>query len=93
MSTTENIRRDPISMVQPLLAHAGGKATTRTSELLVYLAAVVAVVLASVLVGDKGPRTDPFSTAQAMQYVTFLTIGYLISRGLAKSGSRNNDGT
>ena len=25
-----------------------------------------------------------------MRYVTFLTIGYMIARGLAKSGSRSN---
>ena len=64
------------------------KPSTKTTELVFYLAAVLAVVVASVLVGDHGPKTpDQFSTAQAMQYVTFLTIGYMISRGLAKAGS------
>jgi hypothetical protein len=32
---------------------------------------------------------NPAEAAQALQYVTFLTIGYMIARGLAKSGSRN----
>ena len=26
---------------------------------------------------------------QALQYVTFLTIGYMVARGLAKSGTRS----
>ena len=30
----------------------------------------------------------PFGATTAMRYVVYLTIGYLVSRGLAKSGSR-----
>ena len=30
-----------------------------------------------------------FGAAQAMQYLTFLTIGYMLARGLAKSGSHS----
>ena len=45
--------------------------------------AVVGVLIASALV-DNNFGADP-----AWRYVTYLTIGYMISRGLAKSGSRN----
>jgi hypothetical protein len=61
------------------------KASFKTSELVVYLAAVIGVLIASAVVDDK----PDFGAQEAWQYITFLTIGYLISRGLAKSGSRD----
>ena len=60
------------------------KASFKTTELIVYVAAVVGVLIASAMVdGDEG-----FSAQQAWFYVTLLSIGYMVSRGLAKSGSR-----
>jgi hypothetical protein len=67
------------------------RAARKTTELIAYLAAVVAVVVTAFVVGDDGENTaDPFSAEQALRYITFLTIGYMIARGLAKSGSRGN---
>ena len=64
---------------------------TRTTELIAYVAAVVAVALTALLVGDDGANTaDPFSAEQALRYITYLTIGYMLARGLAKSGSRSH---
>ena len=61
----------------------------KTTELIAYVAAVLAVIVTALVVGDDGDNTvDPFSAEQAMRYVTFLTIGYMIARGLAKSGTR-----
>jgi hypothetical protein len=63
----------------------------KTTELIAYVAAVLAVTLTAFVVGDDGENTvDPFSAAEALRYITFLTIGYMIARGLAKSGSRSN---
>jgi len=63
----------------------------KTTELIAYVAAVLAVAVTAFVVGDDGENTaDPFSAEQAMRYITFLTIGYMIARGLAKSGSRGN---
>ena len=59
------------------------KAAFKTTELIVYILAVVGVLIASAIV-DNSFGADP-----AWRYVTYLTIGYMISRGLAKSGSRN----
>ena len=57
-----------------------------------YIGAVLAVAIAALLVGDGGDGgTDPFSAEQALRYITFLTIGYMIARGLAKSGTRGNN--
>ena len=92
MSTSENIRRNQTGeQFHPMPTET--KASVKTTELFFYLAAVLAVVAASLIVGDRGPQTpDPFNAGQAMQYITFLTIGYMISRGLAKAGSCNHSG-
>ena len=60
------------------------KSSFKTTEMMAYLAAVVAVLVASAITD-----TSDFGTQEAWFYVTLLTIGYMISRGLAKSGSRD----
>jgi hypothetical protein len=57
------------------------KASTKTSEFFVYVIAVAAVLIASLVV-------DGFNATEGWMFFTFLSIGYMISRGLAKSGSR-----
>ena len=59
------------------------KSTSKTTELIVYVLAVLGVLIAAAVVTDAS-----FGADHAWRYVTYLTIGYLISRGLAKSGSR-----
>jgi hypothetical protein len=41
---------------------------------------------AFVVDGNAG-GDDPFNAEQAWRYITFLTIGYMLSRGLAKAGN------
>jgi len=65
------------------------KASTKTTELYVYIAAVVAVVITAFVVGSDDGGGDPFGASEAIRYITFLTIGYMVARGLAKSGSRD----
>jgi len=60
------------------------KAATKTTELIVYALAVFGVLIASFVVQEAS-----FGADHAWRYVTYLTVGYMISRGLAKSGSRN----
>jgi len=40
-------------------------------------------------VGSEDGHDDYFRADRAWFYVVLLTIGYLVSRGLAKSGSRD----
>lgn len=66
------------------------KASTKTTELYLYLAALAAIVITAFVVGggsDGGG--DPFGALEAIRYITYLTIGYMVARGLAKSGSRD----
>ncbi|MFH8747909.1 hypothetical protein ACH4GK_28935 [Streptomyces rimosus] len=64
------------------------KPAFKSTELFVYLAAVVAVLVASAVVGGNAVRADRFPADRAWWYITLLTVGYMISRGLAKCGSR-----
>lgn len=65
------------------------KSAYKTTELIVYALAVVAVLIASLLVDGGQGNADPFDAFDAWRFVTYLTIGYMISRGLAKAGSRD----
>jgi hypothetical protein len=67
------------------------KAAFKTTEFIVYVVAVVGVLMASWLVGTTDAHEDYFRADRAWFYVVLLSIGYLVSRGLAKSGSRHHD--
>lgn len=58
------------------------KASFKTTEFFAYVAAVIGVLIASAMVDV----TD-FGAQEAWFYITLLTIGYMVSRGLAKAGS------
>ena len=60
------------------------KASFKTTELIAYVFGVVGVLIASALVD-----ASDFGAQEAWFYVSLLTIGYMVSRGLAKSGSRD----
>ena len=63
------------------------KAAFKTTELIVYVLAVAGVLIASALT-DNGQDGQGFGAEHAWFFVTLLTIGYMISRGLAKSGTK-----
>ena len=58
------------------------KAAVKTTELIAFVVVTVTMLIASQLV-------DGFDAQHAWLYASLLTIGYMISRGLAKSGSRD----
>jgi hypothetical protein len=66
------------------------KAAFKTTEFMVYIASVVGVLIASAAVGTTHAHVDYFRADKAWFYLVLLTIGYVISRGLAKSGSREH---
>ncbi|AVT37731.1 hypothetical protein [Plantactinospora sp. BB1] len=69
------------------------KPSFKTSELVVYVLAVIGVLIASSVVGDSGNNDgqDLFAADKAWWFITLLTVGYMVSRGLAKAGSRSRD--
>ena len=62
------------------------KASFKTTEFFAYLAAVAGVLIAAAVVDEA--NAAGFGAQQAWLYVTVLTVGYIVSRGFAKSGSR-----
>ena len=62
------------------------KASFKTTEFFAYLA-VLAGILISAGVVDQA-NAGGFGAKQAWLYATILTVGYMVSRGLAKAGSR-----
>ena len=66
------------------------KASFKTTELMAYIAAVVGVLIASAAVGTTHAHLDYFRADKAWFYIVLLTIAYMVSRGLAKSGSREH---
>ena len=61
------------------------KAAYKTTELIAYVAAVVAVLIAGMVIDQSD--AGGLGGRQVWLYVTILTVGYMLSRGLAKSGS------
>lgn len=66
------------------------KAALKTTEFYVFLLISAAILIASA-VTDNGDDGQGFGADHAWMYVSFVAVGYLISRGLAKSGSRAHE--
>lgn len=62
------------------------KAAFKTTEFVAFVAVLVGILIAAALVDE----TDGggYGAKQAWLYATILTSAYMISRGLAKAGSR-----
>jgi hypothetical protein len=62
------------------------KASFKTTEFIAYVAMVAGVLIAAAVVDEADG--GGLGAKQAWLYVTILTVGYMVSRGLAKAGSR-----
>jgi hypothetical protein len=63
------------------------KAAFKTTEFFAYIAVLVGVLIAAAVIDET--NAGGFGARQAWLYATILTVGYMVSRGLAKSGSRD----
>jgi di/tricarboxylate transporter len=66
------------------------KQAFKTTEFWAMVVVIVAILVSAAAIkgGDTAPGTDEFVAKQAWLYVAIVAVGYMISRGLAKSGSR-----
>ena len=66
------------------------KQAFKTTEFWAMVAVIVGILVAAAAIkgGDTAPGTDEFIARQAWLYVSIVAVGYMISRGLAKAGSR-----
>jgi hypothetical protein len=65
------------------------KAAFKTTEFYAFLAVLVGLLIAGNTIEGKDGGADYFAADKVWLYVTLLTVGYMISRGLAKAGSRD----
>jgi hypothetical protein len=67
------------------------KQAFKTTEFWAMVIVIVGILVAAAAIkgGDTAPGTDEFIARQAWLYVAIVAVGYMISRGLAKSGSRD----
>lgn len=63
------------------------KAAFKTTEFVAFLAVVAAVLIAAAVIKANPGSHDAFTATRAWLYVSIVTAGYMVSRGLAKSGS------
>jgi hypothetical protein len=66
------------------------KAAFKTTEFIAYIVVLAGILIAGAVskASHYGGNHDPFRADRVWLYATILTVGYLVSRGLAKAGSR-----
>ncbi|HEY2371971.1 MAG TPA: hypothetical protein VGH82_05440 [Gaiellaceae bacterium] len=69
------------------------KHALKTTEFWAMVAVIAGILIASLIVGqgdgNGNPNVDAFQAQRAWLYVAIVAVGYMVSRGLAKSGSRD----
>jgi hypothetical protein len=63
------------------------KAAFKTTELIAYIGVLAGLFVAGAVIDQAD--AGGFGAKQVWLYATILTVGYMVSRGLAKSGSRD----
>ena len=63
------------------------KAAFKTTEFFAFVAVLAGILIAGQVVDSAD--AGGYGAKQVWLYATILTVGYMISRGLAKSGSRD----
>jgi len=71
------------------------KAAIKSTEFYAYLVTFAGILIAAQVISDgdsgTGASGDVFNANRAWLYLTILTVGYMVSRGLAKAGSAHRD--
>jgi len=62
------------------------KASFKTTEFFAFLAVLAGILISAGVVDEA--NYGGLGARQAWLYATILTVGYMVSRGLAKAGSR-----
>ena len=67
------------------------KQAFKTTEFWSFVVIVVGILVSAMAIKGGDDGTDQFIARNAWLYVSIVTAGYLVSRGLAKSGSYEPD--
>jgi hypothetical protein len=63
------------------------KAAVKTTEFYAYIVVLAGILIAGLATKAGTGHDDRFLANHVWLYATILTVGYMVSRGLAKSGS------
>jgi hypothetical protein len=66
------------------------KSAFKTTEFVAFLAVVAGILVAAAVIKATGGHGDAFTATRAWLYVSIVTVGYMVSRGLAKAGSKQH---
>lgn len=95
MSEPSGARRDVSSRsdVSGRRLSTESKAAFKTTEFMAYVAVLAGIFIAGAITSGGtdsagGHHADVFPAHQVWLYATIATVGYMISRGLAKAGSK-----
>ena len=64
------------------------KHALKTTEFYAFLVTFVLILVAGNSIEKSEGGSDYFAADKVWLYITILTVGYMVSRGLAKAGSR-----
>jgi hypothetical protein len=64
------------------------KAAFKTTEFVAFIVVVAGILISAAVAKATTTHHDPFSAGQAWLYVSIVTFGYMLSRGMAKSGTK-----
>ncbi len=65
------------------------KAAYKTTEFIAYIAILAGVFIAGLVIKGADDQTDEFIAPAVWLYAVILTVGYMLSRGIAKSGTKS----
>ena len=81
---TDTPRRDLTGSLKRLATET--KAAFKTTEFYAYVVTFAMILIAGAQISEKN-NVDAFRADKVWLYITILTVGYMVSRGLAKAGS------
>jgi hypothetical protein len=86
--TGATIRHDVVEHGRRLSTET--KSAFKTTEFVAYVVVLAGILIAGAITkaSGYGANHDPFRADRVWLYATVLTGGYMISRGIAKAGSR-----
>jgi hypothetical protein len=65
------------------------KHALKTTEFYAYVVTFILILIAGNAIESAEGGPDRFAADEVWLYITILTVGYMVSRGLAKAGSRD----